>query len=188
LLKNGNLAAGLANSNIIIYNPSSGSSVTTLRGHTSQINDLILIGSENLLVSSSSDNSIRLWNMNTNAVKYTLTGHSNQIYGLKQVSSTLFASASSDKTIRLWNILSGTFNRTLVNHTGEILLSLDMLYTDEKTLISGSQDQTLMVWDTQTGNCVNTLNTNLIVTSMVVIDTTEAPSKRYVFKSQNNFL
>ena len=172
LLSNGrDLAAGLANNNIIIYNSASGTAVDTLRGHTSQVNDLALISNGNLLASSSSDNTIRIWDLNTNLVKYTLTGHLNQVFGLKQVAADILSSGSLETTINLWNITSGRLIRTLTGHTGQISLSLDMLFYDNRTLVSGSQDQTLKVWDIRTGQCLNTIKTALTIVSMAVIDT-----------------
>ena len=63
LLVNGfYLAAGLQNGNICIYNINDGSLVSTLIGHTDQVYDLELIGSD-LLASASRDRNVRVWNL-----------------------------------------------------------------------------------------------------------------------------
>ena len=77
---------------------------------------------------------------------------------------TLLASASHDQTIALWHLpslladetvtQSAVPQRTLVGHSGAVYT---VLFQDPNTLISGSQDETLRLWATDTGVCLHTL-------------------------------
>ena len=160
LLSNGfYLAAGLYKQ-IKIYNiNNNGSIVSTFKGHTSYVNDLALINT-NLLASSSSDTTVRIWNLTTNTNKFILNGHTNYVYGLKLVSSDILASGSLDNTVKLWNTTSGTLIRTLASHTNQIWWSLDMLIINQ-ILVSGSKDRTIKTWNISTGQVLNTINTGL---------------------------
>ncbi len=106
MLSNGlNLAVGLLNSDICIFDINTGSLVATLSGQTS-VRDMVQI-SEDLLASSSSDNSVRIWNLTTNTFKFILQGHTSSAIGLKKINSQVLASGSADSTIKLWDIATG---------------------------------------------------------------------------------
>ena len=124
LLSNGiNLACGLRNGNIEIYNINTGSLFTTLNGHASNVRDLVLLsGVENLLASSSQDTSVRIWDLTTNTNKFTMNGHTGIVYGLKQISSDTLSSGSWGTTVKLWNITNGALIRTLTGHSSYIFL------------------------------------------------------------------
>jgi WD40 repeat protein len=162
------LAAGLNNGDINIYNISDGNLVSSLKGHTSAVADLVQI-SDNLLASASGDETVRIWNLTTNTCKFNLTGHTEIVYGLKQITSSILASGSWEGTIKLWNITSGQLIRTLTGHTSSIYWSVDLL--NSQTLVSGSGDQTIKVWNWSTGECLSTIPAQgSAIYSLTVID------------------
>jgi WD40 repeat protein len=162
------LAAGLGNGDINIYNINDGNLVSSLKGHSSYVWDLVQI-SDVLLASSSSDGTVRLWNLTTNTCKFILTGHTNSVYGLKQITPSILASGSGDKTIKLWDLTSGQLIRTLTGHTNYIYWSVDLL--NSQTLVSGSEDQTIKLWNWSTGECFSTIQTpGSYIYSLAVIE------------------
>jgi WD40 repeat protein len=150
------LAAGLGNGDINIYNINDGNLVSSLKGHTNWVKDLVQISAD-LLASASDDRTVRIWNLTTNTCKFILTGHTTNVYGLKQITSSILASGSADKTIKLWDTASGQLIRTLTGHTGYVYLSVDLL--NSQTLVSGSYDQTIKLWNWSTGECLSTIKT-----------------------------
>jgi WD40 repeat protein len=152
------LAAGLGypNYDINIYNINDGNFISSLKGHTSVVYDLVQISAD-LLASSSWDRTVRIWNLTTNTCKFILEGHTSYVIGLKQITSNILASGSGDKTIKLWNITSGQLIRTLTGHTGYIEWSVDLL--NSQTLVSGSTDGTIKLWNWSTGECLRTIKT-----------------------------
>ncbi len=161
------LAAGLEYGDINIYNINDGNLVSSLKGHTSDINDLVQISAD-LLASSSGEITVRIWNLTTNTCKFILTGHTASVYGLKQITSSILASGSFDATIKLWDITSGQLIRTLTGHTGAIWWSVDLL--NSQTLVSGSNDQTIKLWNWSTGEGLSTLQTpGSAISSLAVI-------------------
>jgi WD40 repeat protein len=120
---NTHLAAGLGyNGDINIYDKNDGSLVSSLKGHTSAVYDLVQISAD-LLASSSEDQTVRIWNLTTNTCKFNLTGHTSYVYGLKQITPNILASGSRDTTIKLWDITSGQLIRNLTGHTSFIYRS-----------------------------------------------------------------
>ncbi len=150
------LAVGLENGDINIYNINDGNLVSSLKGHTSYVNDLVQL-SANFLASSSEDKTVRIWNLTTNTCKFNLTGHTSYVWGLKQITPSILASGSYDYTIKLWDITSGQLIRTLTDHTDWIARSVDLL--NSQTLVSGSYDQSIKLWNWSTGECFRTIQT-----------------------------
>jgi len=156
LNNNIHLAAGLYNGDINIYNINDGNLVSSLKGHTSPVWDLVQLSAE-LLASSSEDETVRIWNLTTNTCKFILTGHDDDVYGLKQITSNILASGSLDRTIKLWDITTGTLIRTLMGHTNSIGFSVDLL--NSQILVSVSRDGTIKLWNWSTGECFSTIQT-----------------------------
>jgi WD40 repeat protein len=150
------LAAGLWNGDINIYNKNDGNLVSSLKGHTSVVYDLVQVSAD-LLASSSGDTTVRIWNLTTNTCKFILKGHTSSVEGLKQITSSILASGSTDKTIKLWDITTGQLIRTLTGHTNAIWYSVDLL--NSQTLVSGSWDLTIKLWNWSTGECLSTIKT-----------------------------
>jgi WD40 repeat protein len=162
------LATGLGYGDINIYNINDVNLVSSLKGHTSNVFDLVQLSSD-LLASSSGDRTVRIWNLTTNTCKFILTGHTLNVYGLKQITPSILASGSQDKTIKLWNITSGQLIRTLTGHTGEIWWSVDLL--NSQTLVSGHGDGTIKLWNWSTGECLSTIQTTgSYIYALAVID------------------
>ncbi len=170
LNKNIHLAVGLGYpiNDINIYNINDGNLVSSLKGHISLVNDLVQLSADTL-ASSSSDKTVRIWNLTTNTCKFILTRHTDWVFGLKQITPSILASGSHDATIKLWDITSGQLIRTLTGHTRWIDMSIDLL--NSQTLVSGSEDGTLKLWNWSTGECLSTIKTTgSLITSLAVID------------------
>jgi WD40 repeat protein len=162
------LAAGLGWGDIIIYNINDGNLVSSLKGHTSYVNDLVQLSAD-LLASSSQDDTVRIWNLTTNTCKFNLTGHTSSVLGLKQITPSILASGSADGTIILWDIATDKLIRTLTGHTDRIWWSVDLL--NSQTLVSGSGDETIKLWNWSTGECLSTIQTpGSLIVSLAVID------------------
>jgi WD40 repeat protein len=160
------LAAG-SYGEINIYNINDGNLVSSLKGHTNWVRDLVQISAD-LLASSSDDKTVRIWDLTTNTCKKILTGHTDSVYGLKKITPSILASGSWDRTIKLWNITTGQLIRTLTGHTDHILWSVDLL--NSQTLVSGSADQTIKLWNWSTGECLSTIQaTGSNIRSLAVI-------------------
>jgi WD40 repeat protein len=187
------LAAGLGypNYDINIYDTNDGNLVSSLKGHTDYVNDLVQISNE-LLASSGWDHIVRIWNLTTNTCKFILTGHTHYVFGLKQITSSILASGSWDTTIKLWDITSGQLIRTLRGHTNDIYWSIDLL--NSQTLVSGSFDETIKLWNWSTGECFSTIQTpgsyirSLAVINMNQQQTTTTPTASLSSKFSSSFL
>jgi WD40 repeat protein len=161
------LAASIGFGEINIYNINDGNLVSFLKDYDYiWVQDLVQI-SDDLLASSSDDQTVRIWNLTTNTCKFILTGHNNYIRGLKQVTPSILASGSDDSTIKLWDITSGKLIRTLMGHKSSIYAHVDL--KDSQTLVSGSEDGEIKLWDWSTGECLSTIQTYSQILALAVI-------------------
>ena len=87
-----------------LWNTEDGTKITKFTGHSKNINYIKFNNLGTLIASSSSDNTVRLWNIQKFTSK-TLTGHTKSVNAaVFNPDQTLLISASQDKTIRIWDI------------------------------------------------------------------------------------
>jgi WD40 repeat protein len=157
---------------INIYNINDGSLVSSLKGHTYYVYDLVQISDDILASAGGWDNTVRLWDLTTNTCKFILTGHTGGVFGLKQITSNILASGSTDSTIKLWDITEGQLIRTLTGHTDSIYWSIDLL--NSHTLVSGSYNGEIKLWNWSTGECLSTIKTTgSSIWSLAVVNSLE---------------
>ena len=102
------IAVGTLSWSIIIYNGITGCQNNILSGHTDWVHCVTFLSSGVLLLSGSSDKTVKLWDVQTGGVVKTFYGHISFIYSVSaSIDCTTIASGSSDGTIRLWNIQTG---------------------------------------------------------------------------------
>ncbi|MBF0253098.1 MAG: AAA family ATPase [Candidatus Omnitrophica bacterium] len=117
----------------------------TLKGHTNSPLALALTPDGDI-VSGSSDNTIRIWDIKSGKVKI-LKGHTHQVSSLAITTDGKIISGSNDKTIRIWDIEKGKV-KILKGQTEEVVC---MALTLDGKIISGSNDKTIRIWDIESG-------------------------------------
>ncbi|MBD2480980.1 tetratricopeptide repeat protein [Planktothrix sp. FACHB-1365] len=128
----------------------------TLSKHSNSVLCLRILAEGQTLVSASSDNTIKIWNLKTGQKIRDFKGHSSQINALAITpNDQTLASGSSDNTIKLWNLQTGQKIRTLTGHSGQI--NTLAITPDSQILVSGSNDNTIKLWNLQTGQEIRTL-------------------------------
>lgn len=107
---------------------------------------------ENTFLSASWDLSAKLWCLETQRSKFTLTGHESAVWGVVQVANGIIVTASADKTIRLHSA-EGKLLQSLTGHT-DCVRGLALL--NDTQFISCSNDASIKIWDSNSGKCVET--------------------------------
>jgi len=110
----------------------------TLPGHTADVTDLLLLKDGQTLVTSSADETIRLWNLQTGAEIRQLKGHSSVVNALTRTTDqTTLISAGADRRLNFWSLPDGELihqveaahlspiNSLAVSHNGQWLASAD---------------------------------------------------------------
>ncbi|MDE0682207.1 MAG: dockerin type I domain-containing protein [Candidatus Poribacteria bacterium] len=124
----------------------------TLAGHTDNVTSVAFSYDSRTLASSSVDNTVRLWDVVTDAHKATFTGHTDTVVSVAfSPDGSLLVSGSDDNTIILWDVDTGKPRTTIVAHTTGIN---DVVFgSDGQTLASCGHwaDNTVQLWDVDTG-------------------------------------
>jgi len=121
----------------------------TIAGHNGPVWALHV--STNVLISGSSDTTIKVWDLATFKCKQTLSGHDGIVHALAVIGNKLF-SGSSDKKIRVWDLETNECITVLEDHDDTVCT----LVVAAGFLFSGSYTH-LKVWDLETYQCVETL-------------------------------
>lgn len=121
----------------------------------SDVEDCTLSPDNDLVISSSANGIVRLWDMETGYVTRSFQAHEKPV-NVCEISpkGDFFVTGSDDHTLKIWGI-AGNFRLMLSGHTHKITDCV--ISSDGKLLISSSWDKSLRVWDTQTGSEIRQL-------------------------------
>ncbi|KAK8914127.1 hypothetical protein KSP39_PZI023558 [Platanthera zijinensis] len=137
-----------------------------LSGHTDQVTAIASpIDSTDMIVSSSRDKSILVWDLNKDqsfsdgssagVTRRRLTGHSHFVQDVVLSSDGQFAlSGSWDSELRLWDLNTGITTRRFVGHSKDVLSVA--FSVDNRQIVSASRDKTIKLWNTL-GECKYTI-------------------------------
>ncbi|XP_054724725.1 protein qui-1-like [Uloborus diversus] len=118
------------------------------------------------VITGSNDMSLKVWEVATGKLTQVLAGHEGSVtcVCVASLSPSLVASGSSDCSLILWDMLTGSDNLTLRGHTDTV--KCVSLTPDGVTLISGSTDNTIQLWNAQTGERISMLDLHAQLVSM----------------------
>ncbi|KAL9554596.1 hypothetical protein MBANPS3_002738 [Mucor bainieri] len=183
------IVSGADDSHVNIYSTATGKKRMTLEGHEGGVWALQYVG--NTLVTGSTDRRVRVWDMETGKCTHIFTGHTSTIRCLlittpaSDSDPPLIITGSRDATLRVWRLpdpkdarghFHGTtaqgdaanpyFVHALVGHRQ----SVRAIAAHGHTLVSGSYDHTVRVWNTATGQLVHLLEGHTQKVYSVVMD------------------
>ncbi|NRQ33376.1 WD40 repeat domain-containing protein [Nonomuraea sp. NN258] len=133
-------------------------------GHTGWVNSVcaFTLNERALLVSGSSDASVRIWDPATGqVVGDALIGHTGWVTSVCAFTlngRTLLASGGGDERVRIWDPATGqAVGDALTGHTGWVN-SVCAFTLDGRTLLaSGGEDASVRIWDPATRTCEMTI-------------------------------
>ena len=148
------IASGSWDNTIRLWNPRTAEHVATLTGHTDRVTSVAFSPNGNLLASGSWDKTVSFWNPHTGKrLASTYSRHTTNETFTSVVAadadgdSYWFASGSLDNSVWLWRgygLTQHTNKYKLSGHTHDV--SSVAFSADERTLASGSHDNTVKLW------------------------------------------
>ncbi|MGR3276466.1 NB-ARC domain-containing protein [Acaryochloris marina NIES-2412] len=159
------------NYNIRLWTVKTGQQVTLCQGHQNWIRAIAfspqpseIQGEGYLLASACADHTVKLWQVSTGRCLRTLVDHTHEVFSVAfNHDGTLLASGSGDGTAKLWQTHSGQCLLTCEGHQGWIrAVAMPHQYGSQSeqlppaVMVTGSEDQTIKIWDLATGECLQT--------------------------------
>ncbi len=129
----------------------------TLRGHTAAVYRMTLSPDGRILVSSSNDNTVRLWDMESGRLLRTLEHRGDVVCVAWSPDGRMLATGTfSGKKVYQWDATTGRQIRVLGEHGKEVLWVA--WSPDGRMLASCSGDRTIRLWDPGNGRALRKLD------------------------------
>ncbi len=132
---------------------------TTLNFHIDPVTCMIIL-KDLRYASSSTDNTIKIFNRETYEIEINITYHKNFVVYIIQINDGRLVSSSSDNTISIIRLLEKIYiiEQTLTNHISPVKKTIEL---NNGFLLSCSWDKTIKIWNKTNDNMYN-LNQELI--------------------------
>ena len=151
---------------IKIWNSQSANCEKTLTGHEDSITSCDISPDFRILSTASLDKTVRIWDLVTNQCTAVLQKHTRWVKVTKfSLDSKFMFSAGLEKFIYIWDVRSFVGGRTNIAPARHIeahddyILDLAVGKARPNFLLSSSRDQTIKLWDHDTGKCIYVVNT-----------------------------
>ncbi|MFB2880277.1 DnaJ domain-containing protein [Floridanema aerugineum] len=134
------LISGSIDKTIRIWDLSTRGLIRVLQGHSGWVSAIAISPDNHTIISGSTDATIKLWNLQTGELISTLEGHSTAIFSIAINSNGETFASGSTQNIKLWNLKTRKLLQTLSG-------CYPVAFTpDGTTLVSGSKDKLIQIW------------------------------------------
>ncbi|KAI8517772.1 NACHT domain- and WD repeat-containing protein 1 [Branchiostoma belcheri] len=128
-------------------------------GHTAAIEVVCAAPNNELLVSGSLDNTLKVWNLETGRLVITMEedhAHYRHRALLTTTRDSRRVVSPAGNVVNVWDIESGKLQFTLKGHEGAV--SCLAVSLDNQYIITGAEDNSIKMWSTETGELRNTFS------------------------------
>ncbi|ETO22735.1 WD-40 repeat-containing protein [Reticulomyxa filosa] len=127
-----------------------------LEGHSRWVNDAQFSLDGTMIISSSDDQTIRLWDTKSCAEIQTLEGHTIDVRRAQfSPNGKTIISCSFDQTIRLWDVQSGKQIKSIEGH--DMPINDVQFSPNGKMVVSSSDDEKIKIWDIESFEIIKEL-------------------------------
>jgi pleiotropic regulator 1 len=124
--------------------------VHVLGGHTNTVGALLTYPVDPQIVTSSYDNTVKLWDLVAGRAMTTMTQHKKAVRALASSDKELtFLSGAADN-VKKWQVRDGKF---LQNFSGHNAIINSLATNSDGVAVSGGDNGSMHLWDYDTGHC-----------------------------------
>ncbi|MEL6814228.1 MAG: NB-ARC domain-containing protein [Cyanobacteria bacterium J06598_3] len=149
------LVSGGAEGQLRLWEPSTGKLLKTIAAHKGQIYSVAFTPNGERLLSSGQDGTVRLWNLATETCEKTIetSVHWSLACGLSHDGKRV-VTGSDGEAVYLWTLEKPQEPQRLAYEDNVWAAAFS---PDDRMVVTASDDRTLRLWDSQTGQCLKTL-------------------------------
>lgn len=153
--------------------------------HSKRINSVEVSHNNKLILSSSSDNSVKLWDLSNKKCLNSYNVHDGPVNSaIFSSDDEIIMSCSEDRLIKLFYKDSGEIIKTLKGHSGNV--SHCIFSPNEQEILSGSHDCTLKIWNKTSGIVLKTIENENPVTFVAFSPNGQEIAASFMEKSHGN--
>jgi len=142
----GTLAIGGDDGGVLVCGTVSGRPLRTLQGHTGRV--FAVVHGRDVLVTGSSDGTVRLWDPATGQVRHVLSGHSEWAWPVVLgPAQDVVATGDAEGTVRLWDVATGAL-RHRMSTAGGFVFSIAF---HAGLVVTAHRDGVVRLWNATTG-------------------------------------
>ena len=130
---------------VAIWSTSTYSKTHTLAAHTESVRDVAFTSDDSRVITTSYDETARVWDAQSGALLLTLTGTASVVSAAFSPDGTLIATGGGDGVIHVYNAQSGEKIASMKGHSEPV--NVVLFSPDGKSIASGSGDCFLRLWD-----------------------------------------
>jgi WD40 repeat protein len=152
---------------VYLWRVADSTQLLAFQAHSEWIFGLVFSPDGKTLITGSLDRTLKRWDSQAGHCLQTIQVHTGGISAVAfSTDGTRWASSSSDHTINLFSE-SGEHLQTLIGHSDIVRTIAFATEGDRHLLASGSFDQTIRIWDVETGTCLKVLSNSCAVLSLI---------------------
>jgi WD40 repeat protein len=151
------LASGSWDHSIKLWDINTNKCYRTLNGHTNWIWSVAFSPDSQTLASCSPDGTLKLWNVHTGECRKTVQVTSDWLLSIAfSPDGKTLAGSCQDSTIKFLSLDTYEFIKILSGHNAGSIWSI-VFGNNSQVLVSGSEDETIKLWNVRTGDCLKTM-------------------------------
>ena len=139
------LATSGDDARVVIWNTSTYSKIHSLCGHTESVRDIAFTHDDSRIITTSYDETARVWDVHTGALLLTLNGTASVVSAAFSPDGALIATGGGDGAIHVFNAQGGEKSASMKGHSEPV--NVVLFSPDGKSIASGSGDCFLRLWD-----------------------------------------
>ncbi|PRP78980.1 WD40 repeat-containing protein [Planoprotostelium fungivorum] len=147
-------ASGGGDDKAFLWDMKTGQTIKEFTGHTDTVSCVKFNVAGNLLATASYDCTVKVWNVADGTLIKSIEGPSEGIEWLTwHTKGNIILAGSSDASCWMWTS-AGQCMGSFHGHGGAV--NTGLFTSDGKTIVTGSSDATVRVWDPKTSQCTHT--------------------------------
>lgn len=143
-----------------LWNPETEELIGKLCGHSKRVNCIAFSPNNQIVATGSYDGTIKVWDINTQELLYTLTEHTSYVADLLILPDSQTLISSGGGGIKFWDLTTGKLINTLSEDSDYIR---SFAINHNYKLLASNNHSNIKIWNLQTGELIHTLEFSQIV-------------------------